>query len=62
MFRKREKIAAFLRLDAEYPHIVAWCERMSARKGVQRGVRVNGFTDDQVRERHSRSDFEPEAY
>ena len=58
----RETVAAFLRLDEEYPHVVAWAERLGARKGVKRGVRVNGFRDDQVRERHGRDDFEPEAY
>jgi len=62
LFRKRERAAAFLSLEEDYPAIVAWCERLGARKGVRRGVRVNGFTDDAVRERHAREDFEAEAY
>jgi GST-like protein len=51
----------FLECD-QYTHVNAWMERILARKAVQRGIRVNGFSGDAVPNRHSRSDFAPEDY
>ncbi|KAL1512278.1 hypothetical protein AB1Y20_005540 [Prymnesium parvum] len=62
LFIKREKIATFLNLESEYPAIVAWVARLGRRKAVLRGVRVNGFEANAVKERHAKTDFEPEAY
>ncbi|ALZ76672.1 glutathione-dependent disulfide-bond oxidoreductase [Rheinheimera sp. F8] len=44
----------------EYPHLMAWAQRLDARPAVQRGVRVNrnwGPEEEQVPERHSSADF-----
>ncbi|MDZ7869079.1 MAG: glutathione-dependent disulfide-bond oxidoreductase [Rheinheimera sp.] len=44
----------------EYPHVMAWAQRIDARPAVQRGVRVNrnwGPEEEQVPERHSSADF-----
>lgn len=50
----------FLSLDS-YVNVTAWCERMMARPAVQRGIRVNGFSPDAVKERHSKADFDTVA-
>ena len=44
----------------EYPHVMAWAQRIDERPAVQRGVRVNrnwGPEEEQVPERHSSADF-----
>jgi GSH-dependent disulfide-bond oxidoreductase len=51
------KASEFLQLDS-YVNVKAWCGRMLARPAVQRGMRVNGFGDDAVTERHSKADFD----
>lgn len=43
-----------------YTHVNAWLQRIEARPAVQRGLKVN--TKAGVLERHSKSDFSPEAY
>ena len=48
----------FLQLDSSYANVSKWCERLEARPGVKRGLRVNGVGDDAVRERHSSADFD----
>ncbi len=51
--------AEFLSVQ-EYPKLLAWAERIAARPAVQRGFRVNrnwGPDEQQLPERHSRSDF-----
>ena len=35
-----------------------WMSSVEARPGTQRGVRVNGFGDDAVVNRHSAADFD----
>ena len=47
----------FLQLDS-YVNVSKWCERLEARPGVKRGLRVNGVGDDAVKERHSSADLE----
>ncbi len=45
----------------EYPHVRRWAEMIAARPAVKRGRRVNrsfGDPAEQLRERHSASDFE----
>jgi len=51
----------FLQVDS-YTNVNAWMERLNARKAVQRGLRVNGFSEDAVQHRHSKADFAPEYY
>lgn len=46
----------FLQLDS-YENVAAWCARLEERPAVKRGLRVNGFGDDAVKERHSPEDF-----
>jgi len=53
--------AKFLQLDM-YKNVVAWRERLQARKAVKRGMRVNGFRADMVEHRHSKADFAAEDY
>ena len=53
--------STFLGLDA-YKNVARWCDIMKARKAVARGVRVNGFRDNAVTERHSKADFADEDY
>ena len=52
------KAEVFLGL-AEYKHLARWTAALLARPAVQRGLRVNGFGDDAVPERHSPDDFLP---
>jgi GST-like protein len=47
----------FLQLDS-YSHLMRWMELIGERPAVKRGMRVNGFGDDAVVNRHSRADFE----
>jgi GST-like protein len=47
----------FLSLD-EYTNVNAWIARMNDRPAVKRGMRVNGFRANAVKERHSRADFD----
>lgn len=45
----------------EYKNVVAWAKRINERPAVKRGRRVNkvwGEESEQLRERHSASDFE----
>jgi len=51
----------FLQMDS-YTNVMSWMDRLNARKAVQRGLRVNGFADDSVQNRHSKADFAPEDY
>lgn len=51
----------FLQIDS-YTNVTSWFERLNARKAVQRGLRVNGFSDDAVQHRHSKADFASEDY
>lgn len=53
-FYKADK---FLELDS-YKHVMRWYRAIEERPAVQRGVRVNGFGDDAVPERHSAADFD----
>ena len=46
----------FLQLR-EYTNVQRWITTLEARPAVQRGLRVNGFGADAVRERHSKDDF-----
>lgn len=41
-----------------YKNVVAWVERLTQRDAVKRGLRVNGFGPDAVKERHSKADFD----
>jgi len=46
---------------ASYEHVNRWVKQIAERPAVQRGIRVNRFwgpEDQQVRERHSASDFD----
>jgi len=42
----------------EYTNVQRWMSSVEARPGTQRGVRVNGFGDDAVVNRHSAADFD----
>eukprot|EP00413_Alexandrium_margalefii_P029305 CAMPEP_0204561704 /NCGR_PEP_ID=MMETSP0661-20131031/33338_1 /ASSEMBLY_ACC=CAM_ASM_000606 /TAXON_ID=109239 /ORGANISM="Alexandrium margalefi, Strain AMGDE01CS-322" /LENGTH=297 /DNA_ID=CAMNT_0051569135 /DNA_START=54 /DNA_END=947 /DNA_ORIENTATION=+ len=53
--------ATFLGLEG-YKHVGAWLARLGERKAFQRGRRVNGFSEDAVKERHKKEDFEAKAY
>ena len=53
--------ADFLQLDS-YTHVSAWMKRIAERKAVKRGIRVNGFADGALDERHSKDDFNAEDY
>ena len=50
----------FLQMET-YTHVNAWMARMCERDAVKRGLRVNGFAPDAVKERHSAADFEAKA-
>eukprot|EP00242_Pyramimonas_sp_CCMP2087_P000755 CAMPEP_0198232120 /NCGR_PEP_ID=MMETSP1445-20131203/115561_1 /TAXON_ID=36898 /ORGANISM="Pyramimonas sp., Strain CCMP2087" /LENGTH=272 /DNA_ID=CAMNT_0043912771 /DNA_START=161 /DNA_END=979 /DNA_ORIENTATION=- len=43
---------------ASYKNVVAWVKRVEERPAAARGLRVNGFGDTAVKERHSAKDFE----
>lgn len=45
-----------------YTNVVSWMDRLCARKAVQRGLKVNGFSEGAVQHRHSKADFAPEDY
>ena len=49
--------AEFLNVKS-YTHVVRWAKEIVARPAVQRGQRVNGTEQGQLRERHSASDFD----
>merc|ERR1719329_1805620 len=51
----------FLQVES-YANVMSWMDRLTARKAVARGLRVNGFRDDAVQNRHSKADFAPEDY
>lgn len=55
------KAADFLQMDS-YKNLQRWKASLLDRKAVKRGMRVNGFRDDKVEERHSHADFAPEDY
>jgi len=46
----------FLQLQ-EYTNVQRWMKTLEAREAVRRGLRVNGWGPDAVRERHSKEDF-----
>jgi len=46
----------FLQLQT-YTNVQRWMKTLESREAVQRGLRVNGWGADAVRERHSREDF-----
>ena len=43
---------------ASYRHVARWCEAMGARRGVQRGIRVNRDGAGYVLERHAAADID----
>jgi len=43
---------------SSYTNLKAWVERIGARPAVQRGVRVLGWGDNAIKERHSKADFD----
>lgn len=47
----------FLQMDS-YENVKKWRDLIAERPAVKRGIRVNGFGDDAVPERHSRADFD----
>ncbi|KAL7546745.1 hypothetical protein ACHAWF_010076 [Thalassiosira exigua] len=49
--------ADFLQLH-RYEHVLRWMERIERRPAVKRGMRVNGFGPDAIKERHSAADFD----
>mmetsp|Transcript_12313 Transcript_12313/g.29242 ORF Transcript_12313/g.29242 Transcript_12313/m.29242 type:complete len:94 (+) Transcript_12313:662-943(+) len=51
------KAGEFLKLD-EYKNVRRWETAIAERPAVQRGLRVNGFGDDAVAERHSAKDLQ----
>jgi GST-like protein len=51
----------FLQVES-YHHLMKWYNLLGERKGFQRGVKVNSFLPDSVRERHSKDDFSPDEY
>jgi GST-like protein len=51
------KAGEFLQLQ-DYKNVQRWMDMMEAREAVKRGLRVNGFGDDAVKERHSKADFD----
>mmetsp|Transcript_18134 Transcript_18134/g.25811 ORF Transcript_18134/g.25811 Transcript_18134/m.25811 type:complete len:278 (+) Transcript_18134:99-932(+) len=51
----------FLQVES-YHHLMKWYNFLAGRKGFQRGVRVNGYKADAIRERHSKDDFSPDDY
>lgn len=53
---KYYKADKFLELDS-YTNLMRWYRVIEERPAVQRGMRVNGFGDDAVPERHSAADF-----
>merc|ERR1712224_251643 len=50
------KASEFLQLD-QYRNVRRWRDTLEAREAVKRGLRVNGWGPDAVRERHSKEDF-----
>jgi GST-like protein len=50
------KANEFLQMD-EYKNVQRWMETLQARDAVQRGLRVNGFRSNAVKDRHSKTDF-----
>merc|ERR1712003_440312 len=46
----------FLQLQ-EYSNVQRWMKTLGEREAVKRGLRVNGWSPDAVRERHSPDDF-----
>jgi hypothetical protein len=55
--RKFYKAEAFLGLQA-YQQLQRWSAAVEARPATQRGLRVNGFGEDAVVNRHSAADFD----
>lgn len=57
---KLYEAAEFLSVD-DYPNVIAWAEKITARPATKRGIRVNKAWGDeatQMHERHSRDDFD----
>ena len=46
----------FLQLQ-DYTNVQRWMKTLEAREAVQRGLRVNGWGDGALKERHSKEDF-----
>jgi len=55
--RSLKNADTFLSFSKDYPHLVAWFDTIKERPAVKRGIRVTGFGDDAVPERHSKDDF-----
>jgi GST-like protein len=55
------KADKFLKMD-EYKNVQRWMAALKERKAVQRGMRVNAFSDNKLDERHSKADFAPDDY
>jgi len=47
----------FLEME-KYKNVQRWSKTLLAKKGVQRGLRVNAWSNDAVKERHSAKDFD----
>jgi GST-like protein len=48
-----------LNVEEDYPHLIRWAKDIAERPAVKRGKRVNRVSgDDQLPERHERSDFD----
>ncbi len=47
----------FLELES-YKNVNRWMATLLERDGVKRGLRVNGWGNDAIRERHSKADFD----
>jgi len=56
-----EGVATFLQMD-QYQHLQRWYKALAERKAFMRGIRVNGWTEGSLSERHSKDDFAPEEY
>lgn len=41
---------------SSYPNLKRWVDSIAERPAVKRGVRVLGFGDDAIKERHSKAD------
>lgn len=51
------KAGEFLQMQ-DYQNVQRWMSTLESREAVQRGLRVNGFGPDDIKERHSKADFD----